>query len=155
DLPGFWEVAECPSSLQEPAMAEPDREPLAFPAASSVQDAALLLNRELSWLEFNRRVLQAAADPQRPLLERLKFVAIFGSNLDEFFMKRIGGLKQQLAVNVSELSPDGRTPTQQLAAINAAVRPMVAAQHSIFLNDLVPELRKNGLEILRWEEVSA
>ncbi|MEO8503511.1 MAG: polyphosphate kinase 1 [Acidobacteriota bacterium] len=124
------------------------------PASVEADDSTLFLNRELSWLDFNRRVLAEAEDPSNPLLERLKFVAIFGSNLDEFFMKRVGGLKQQLAVNVSELSPDGRTPTEQLEAINAAVRPMVAAQHSIFLNDLVPELRRNGLEILRWEEVS-
>ena len=135
-------------------MAEPDREPLAFPAAASVQDAALLLNRELSWLEFNRRVLQAAADPQRPLLERLKFVAIFGSNLDEFFMKRIGGLKQLVASNVVELSPDGRSPHEQLRAINAAVRPLVAEQHRLYAQELVPALAKHGLELLRWDDLT-
>ncbi|HEX7182632.1 MAG TPA: RNA degradosome polyphosphate kinase, partial [Thermoanaerobaculia bacterium] len=77
--------------------------------------APLFLNRELSWLEFNRRVLHEAEDAATPLLERLKFIAIFDSNLDEFFMKRVGGLKQQLASNILELPPDGQTPRQQLS----------------------------------------
>jgi polyphosphate kinase len=135
-------------------MAEPDREPLAFPATATAQDAALLLNRELSWLEFNRRVLQAGADPGRPLLERLKFVAIFGSNLDEFFMKRIGGLKQLVASNVVELSPDGRSPLEQLRAINAVVRPLVAEQHRLFAGELVPALARHGVELLRWDDLT-
>jgi len=135
-------------------MAEPDREPLAFPTSASAQDAALLLNRELSWLEFNRRVLEAAADSGRPLLERLKFIAIFGSNLDEFFMKRIGGLKQLVASNVVELSPDGRSPQEQLRAVNAAVRPLVAEQHRLYAEEIVPALAKQGLELLRWEDLT-
>lgn len=135
-------------------MAEPEREPLAFPTTAAAQDASLLLNRELSWLEFNRRVLQAGADPGRPLLERLKFVAIFGSNLDEFFMKRIGGLKQLVASNVVELSPDGRSPLEQLRAINAVVRPMVAEQHRLFAEELVPALAKQGLELVRWDDLT-
>src|SRR5688572_17226839 len=109
----------APLPVTEHLMAEPDREPLQFPSPTGAQDAALVLNRELSWIEFNRRVLTAAADPERPLLERVKFVAIFGANLDEFFMKRIGGLKQLVASNVVELSPDGRSPQEQLRAINA------------------------------------
>jgi polyphosphate kinase len=115
-----------------------------------------LLNRELSWLEFNARVLREAEDPDNPLLERLKFIAIFDSNLDEFFMKRVGGLKQQLASNVRELGPDsGGTPRQQLAAINAAVRPQVARQRRLLRDELLPALRQHGLEIVPWGELKA
>src|SRR5215470_7099411 len=89
------------------------------------EQAVPFLNREISWLEFNRRVLNEAEDAGNPLLERLRFIAIFDSNLDEFFMKRVGGLKQQLASNIRELSADGRTPRQQLAEVDSVVRPML------------------------------
>jgi len=125
-------------------------EPLEEPA----ETVPPVLNRELSWLEFNRRVLHEAEDAANPLLERLKFVAIFDSNLDEFFMKRVGGLKQQLASNVREMGPEsGGTPRQQLAAINAAVRPLVARQRRLLNDELLPALRQYGLEILRWDEL--
>src|SRR5262249_61432671 len=91
----------------------------------------LFFNRELSWLEFNARVLCEAEDPATPLLERLKFIAIFENNLDEFFMKRVGGLKQQLASNVRELPPDNRTPRQQLAEIARAGRPMIQRERRL------------------------
>jgi len=119
-----------------------------------IVEATDLLNRELSWLEFNARVLHEAEDAANPLLERLKFIAIFDSNLDEFFMKRVGGLKQQLASNVRELAPgtDG-TPQQQLAAINAKVRPMVARQRRLLNADLLPALRQHGLEMVSWDEL--
>jgi polyphosphate kinase len=115
--------------------------------------AALFINRELSWLDFNRRVLHEARDESNPLIERLKFIAIFDNNLDEFFMKRVGGLKHQLASNVRELPPDSRTPRQQLAEINAAVRPMLADQRRLLNDGLLPALREHGLEILRWDEI--
>jgi polyphosphate kinase len=128
----------------------------ARPQAAPVFDAPeLYLNRELSWLDFNQRVLEEANDPTNPLLERLRFVAIFGSNLDEFFMKRIGGLKQQVASNLREASPDGRTPRQQLEAIEARVRPMVAEQHRIFAEELRPALRRRGLEVVTPDELRA
>ncbi|HEX4961328.1 MAG TPA: polyphosphate kinase 1 [Thermoanaerobaculia bacterium] len=115
-----------------------------------------ILNRELSWLEFNARVLREAEDPDNPLLERLKFIAIFDSNLDEFFMKRVGGLKQQLASNVRELGPDsGGTPRQQLAAINAAVRPLVTRQRRLLKDELLPSLSQHGLEVVRWGDLKA
>src|SRR5277367_6891118 len=82
----------------------------------------LFLNRELTWLAFNRRVLHEAEDERNPLLERLKFLAITASNLDEFFMKRIGGLKQQVVAGMHELTVDGRTPQQQIAECYADVR---------------------------------
>ena len=122
--------------------------------SASAQDlTGLFLNRELSWLEFNRRVLREAEDASNPLLERLKFIAIFDSNLDEFFMKRVGGLKQQLASNVRELPPDGRTPRQQLAAIDSVVRPMLARQRRLFNEEILPGLRQSGLEIVRWDDL--
>src|SRR5204862_3674948 len=90
------------------------------------------LNRELSWLEFNRRVLHEAADERTPLLERVRFLEIFTSNLDEFFMKRVGGLRRQISANVVSHTPDGLTPFEQLAAIRHTVMPMLQRQAEIF-----------------------
>jgi polyphosphate kinase len=114
-----------------------------------------LLNQELSWLEFNRRVLSEAEDPGHPLLERLKFIAIFDSNLDEFFMKRVGGLKQQLASNVRDLTDEVGGPRAQLAAINAVVRPMLARQRQLLNQEILPALRQHGLEIVSWKDLRA
>ena len=125
------------------------------PAQSRESPGSLFLNRELSWLEFNRRVLHEAEDPRNPLLERLKFLAIFDNNLDEFFMKRVGGLKQQLASQVLELPPDGLTPRQQLATIDGVVRPLVAAHRRLFNREILPALSQHGLEILSWEALRA
>jgi len=112
-------------------------------------------NRELSWLEFNRRVLAEAADPGVPLLERLKFVSIFDSNLDEFFMKRVGGLKQQVAGNIHEPAPDGLTPRQQLAAIDETVRPMLGELRRLLGEEILPGLEEAGVRLLRWDDLSA
>ncbi|MFL6289351.1 MAG: polyphosphate kinase 1 [Thermoanaerobaculia bacterium] len=136
-------------------MSEPKTIAPAEPAVETLDPASLFLNRELSWLEFNLRVLHEAEDASNPLLERLKFLAIFDNNLDEFFMKRVGGLKQQLASNIRELPPDSRTPRQQLAEIHATVRPLLARQRRLFAEDLLPALRQHGLEILLWDELRA
>ncbi|HEU4996630.1 MAG TPA: polyphosphate kinase 1 [Gemmatimonadaceae bacterium] len=106
---------------------------MSAPAQQQSQDTKgrserLYLNRELSWLDFNARVLQEAIDPRTPLLERVKFLAIFSSNLDEFFMVRVAGIKRQLAAGVSATSPDGLTPRQQLDAITKKIAPLVDAQ---------------------------
>ncbi|HEY0782836.1 MAG TPA: RNA degradosome polyphosphate kinase, partial [Thermoanaerobaculia bacterium] len=136
-------------------MSEPEKVFQAESMEIAADPAALFINRELSWLEFNSRVLTEAEDDSNPLLERLKFVAIFDSNLDEFFMKRVGGLKQQLASNVHELSPDSRTPRQQLAEIDAVVRPLIARQRKLFNDVLMPEMARHGLEILGWDDLKA
>ena len=115
------------------------RERLALPSSLDHQKH-LLFNRELSWLEFNRRVLEEARDPSHPLLERLKFLSIFSTNLDEFFMIRVSGLKQQLAEGVGELSPDGMSPAEQLKAISESLRPMVVEQMRVLREEVLPEL---------------
>ena len=94
------------------------------------------VNRELSWLEFNRRVLEEAQDPAVPLLERLKFLAIFSSNLDEFFMVRVAMLKRRIRAGDRAASPDGLTPAATLAAVAARVHELVEAQHRCFLDDV-------------------
>ena len=97
--------------------------------AVDFDDPSLYLNRELSELAFHQRVLFEAVDDRNPLLERVKFLAILTNNLDEFFMKRIGGLKQQLEAGVTELTPDGRTPREQWEASLETCRPNYRACH--------------------------
>jgi polyphosphate kinase len=139
----------------ERAMSEPltARAVRALPSAEPPE--SLFLSRELSWLEFNRRVLAEAEDESLPLLERLKFTAIFSGNLDEFFMKRVGGLKLQVASGTRAVSPDGRTPEQQLAAIRSTLRPMYERQREVLVDRILPELHGRGVEILAWRDLSA
>ncbi len=113
----------------------------------------LYLNRELTWLEFNERVLNEARDPRTPLLERVKFFAITGSNLDEFFMKRIGGLKQQLGAGVVEETVDGRTPREQIDACYEFVRSHQREWYRV-LEGLWKDLREAGIEVLSYDELS-
>jgi polyphosphate kinase len=111
------------------------------------------LNRELTWLAFNRRVLHEAEDPRTPLLERIKFLAIVSSNLDEFFMKRVGGLKQQVGAGVQELSVDGRSPEQQLRECEAEVRAIKERKDTLFPG-LLAELQQADIRISRYAELS-
>lgn len=119
-----------------------------------LRDPQYYFNRELSWLEFNYRVLHEALDPRTPLLERLKFLSIFSSNLDEFFMVRVAGLKQQVEANVSKLTPDGRTPGEQLDAISDRLHPMVAEQHRHFQQVLRPFLGSHSIHILDYIDLN-
>jgi polyphosphate kinase len=113
---------------------------------------ALYINRELSWLEFNGRVLHEAVDPRTPLLERLKFLSIFSSNLDEFFQVRVAGLKQQVAARYSERTPDGLTPDEQLKTIAAMVRSLQDQHSRCLTEEVVPALAEHGLELVLAEE---
>ncbi|PSN16917.1 polyphosphate kinase 1 [filamentous cyanobacterium CCT1] len=106
------------------------------------------LSRELSWLEFNRRVLHEALDDRTPLLEALKFLAIFSSNLDEYFMVRVAALKQQIEAQVSKRSPDGLSAEEHLSAISAALRPMVENQHESFTHRLRQQMAAQGIWLL-------
>ncbi len=114
----------------------------------------LFFNRELSWLDFNDRVLQLARDADNPLLERVRFLAIFASNLDEFFMKRIGGLQRQRASRLSELSMDGMTADEQLTAIQLRVRHLLQQQMDVWTNELQPQLEQNGIVIHNYDALS-
>src|ERR1051325_476311 len=100
----------------------------------------MLFNREASWLAFNNRVLEEALDDTHPLLERLKFLSIFSTNLDEFFMIRVSGLKQQIEENVTELSFDGMTPAAQLKLIGERLHPLIAEQMRCLKEDILPAL---------------
>src|SRR5256886_13338016 len=113
-----------------------------------LHDPHLFLNRELSWLQFNSRVLEEAADASLPIFERLKFLAIVSSNLDEFFMVRVAGLKQQQLGGVNETAADGMLPNEQLAAISAHVHAMTEEQHGIWARDILPCLQRQGLQLL-------
>jgi polyphosphate kinase len=113
----------------------------------------LYLNRELTWLEFNRRVLHEAEDERTPLLERVKFLAIVSSNLDEFFMKRIGGLKQQMGAGLARLSVDGRTPQEQVMACHEVVRDLETRKEKIFQN-LISILSKKDIQLLSYDALT-
>lgn len=111
-------------------------------------------NRELSWLKFNARVLHEAVDERTPLLERLRFLGIFTSNLDEFFMKRVGGLKRQVQANVGVLSVDGLTAAQQLTEIRNACVPMLDEQARTFTKVIRPALAANNVHFIGWDELT-
>jgi polyphosphate kinase len=117
-------------------------------------DPSLYINRELSWLEFNARVLHEAFDPRNRLLERLKFLAIFSTNLDEFYMVRVAGLRRQIASGVQHVPPDGMSPAQQLAAIIERVAELVEQQRKCLYDVLLPELEKHEVRIVRIEELT-
>jgi len=115
----------------------------------------MLLNRELSWLAFNARVLQLAVDPHVPMLEQLRYLAIFSSNLDEFFQVRVSGLLDQVAAGISVPGSDGRPPAAQLELIREVVTELCAQHERILVDDLRPALYREGIALLDWEELSA
>jgi polyphosphate kinase len=117
-------------------------------------DSDAFINRELSWLEFNRRVLEEAQDPSVPLLERVKFLAIFSANLDEFFMVRVAMLKRRIQAGDHTAGSDGLTPAETMAAIVARVHALVDEQHRCFLEEVQPLLAAEGIFLLRPKEIS-
>lgn len=122
--------------------------------APTFNDPGLYSNRELSWLEFNQRVLEEAEDSTNPLLERVKFLCIVSSNLDEFFEIRVAGLRQQRESKVSQAGPDGMSSNEQLVAISQRVRKMVDDQYRLWNETLVPGLEKQNIFFLPYEDLS-
>ena len=116
---------------------------------------SLYINRELSWLEFNQRVLQEACDQRHPLLERVKFLSIVSTNLDEFFMIRVAGIKELMLADIVEYSPDGLIPSQQLHSIHDRVSGMLKEMCDCYRNDLLPKLAAQGIHIVKMEELAA
>ena len=137
-----------------PASTERAAEPAVAPPTFDLQSPEFYLNRELTWLEFNRRVLHEAEDERTPLLERLKFISIVSSNLDEFFMKRIGGLKQQLGAGIQDLTVDGRTPRQQIDESYEVIRDIEARKQELLLT-LLEKLREHDVCLLSYDELDA
>jgi polyphosphate kinase len=125
------------------------------PAPIKLGNPDLYINRELSWLEFNRRVLEDAADPRHPLLERVKFLSIYNSNLDEFFMIRISGLKEQVQAGLAEEAPDGLTVTEQLREIRKILVQTDVEQRDLFTLDLRPQLAEQGIRIADYAQLDA
>jgi polyphosphate kinase len=123
-------------------------------AELDLNDPRLYVNRELSMLEFQRRVLEEAWDEKNPLLERVKFLSIVGSNLDEFFMVRVSGLKKQIDLGILDLPPDGMTPAEQLAAIRKISLKIMTDARDCLRDDIQPSLNKTGIHILDYSELT-
>src|ERR1700736_3153825 len=125
------------------------------PIARDFSDPRNFINRELSWLEFNRRVLEEAQDATQPLIERVKFLTIFSSNLDEFFEIRVAGIKQQIESETSDVGADGLSPTETFNSIRRVVSELVATQYALWNNELLPELAKNGIRVREVSQLNA
>ncbi len=134
--------ATQPVASDGPTTPGSERRPL------ELHDPKLFINRELSWLEFNERVLEEARDARLPVFERLKFLAIVSSNLDEFFMVRVAGLKQQILGGVAETAADGMLPAEQLAAVSRRAHAQVEQQYRVWGDEIVPILAESGLHIV-------
>ena len=139
-------------SARAPAASEPRDHTGAQPPR--LDDPALFVNRELSLLDFQRRVLEEAQDSRNPLLDRLMFLSFVGSNLDEFFMVRVAGLKRQVEKGVTETGPDGMTPAEQMRAIRASVIRLFRNAYDCWTKELVPALEGEGIHILNYAELT-
>ncbi|MFM1803754.1 MAG: Polyphosphate kinase [Planctomycetota bacterium] len=142
--------------MNEVAKGRPEPRPLSPNDITpvGVEDPSRFLNRDLQWLEFNRRVLAQALDPRNPLLERVRFLAIFGSNLDEFFMKRVGGLRRQIDAGVGSPPWEPLSPQEQMVLIRERVLDQTAIATRAFRDSLQPLLREQSIELLQWAELS-
>src|SRR5215203_852943 len=130
-------------------------ESVADESLAGVFDGATLFNRELSWIEFNRRVLEEAMDENVPVLERLKFLSIFSTNLDEFFMIRVSGLKEQIEENIAERSLDGMNPGEQLREIGKRLRPLLEKQVAYLYETVLPELALAGITVESYRSLDS
>ncbi len=131
------------------------KNPTTSTISSDLHRPELYINRELSWIEFNRRVLEEAQDSRHPLLERVKFLSIFETNLDEFIMIRLAGLKDQVAAHVSKVSPDGLNAEQQLHAVRQCLAPQVQQVRLCWRDELMPLLEAQHIHILDYEQLDA
>ncbi|PYL56848.1 MAG: polyphosphate kinase 1 [Verrucomicrobia bacterium] len=129
--------------------------PGGFARSESFFGPQSFINRELSWLEFNRRVLEEAQDATQPLIERVKFLTIFSSNLDEFFEIRVAGIKQQIESETSDVGPDGLSPTETFNSIRRVVSELVATQYALWNAELLPQLAKNGIRVREVSQLNA
>jgi len=132
---------------------EPPYEPSEEALAAVEKYADRFLDRELSWLNFNQRVLELSEDPTIPLLERVRFLAIFSSNLDEFFMVRVAGLKRRIAAGVAVRSASGALPGQVLEGIWAGTRALMQRHSTVFRDQIMPALEREGIQLVRWDEL--
>jgi len=144
-----------PATNVSPDNVVPMPAPNEAPPEPDFSAAKNFINRELSWLEFNRRVLEEAQDPSQPLLERVKFLGIVSSNLDEFFEIRVAGIKQQIASETSDVGPDGMSPTEIFEAIQRVVHEMVEQQYSLWSKEIEPLLQENNIHLRHIGELSA
>ncbi len=142
------------SEAPTPSTAAAKPQKTASADVAQLEDSQWYLSRELSWLEFNRRVLAEALDERTPLLERLKFLSIFCSNLDEYFMVRVAATKQQIDADVSKRTPDGRTPTERLQDISQRLRPMIVQMHHHFQTELRPKMLEDGIYLLDYADLN-
>ena len=143
DVPRYAdELAEELEELAAAAPARPDR------------PANRFLDREASWLDYSDRVLTLAADPAQPLLERLRFAAIFAGNLDEFFMVRVAGLRRRIATGIALIAPSGMTAREQLDLISRRVHEQVERHAKLFSEELMPAMRAEGICLLAYNELS-
>ena len=136
--------------------APPNGHPIALakPPSVNLEDPELYINRELSLLDFQRRVLEEAQDPGNPLLDRLMFLSFVGSNVDEFFMVRVAGLKRQIEKGVVDSGPDGMSPADQLRAIRASVIRLYRSAYDCWRKELLPVLQDSGIRILDYAELT-
>ncbi len=156
-IPGSIEEGPLDDTLLAIAADTFDVEPPYTPSAEALaaveQYADRFLDREVSWLHFNQRVLELAADTALPLLERVRFLAIFASNLDEFFMVRVAGLKRRIAAGVAVRSASGQLPREVLEAIWANTRDLMHQHAELFREDVLTALHKEGIEVVRWDDL--
>jgi len=111
------------------------------------------INRDLSWVEFNKRVLDEALNPELPLLDKIKFISIFCSNLDEFYMIRVSGIKEQIAANISEPAIDGLTPIEQLNKVEIALKPLLKKLDNLWTTEIIPALKEQGISLISIDEL--